>query len=162
MNWLSEQTLHMIRKKRRAFKLAKRSQKDKGFRKYSNRVRDLTRKDHKEHLKEITKDLACDQRPFCRWLKNMRGHHPALPDLHHAGKVLSSGTDKAQVFSEYFSSVFTHEDASCLGRLEEELRTYRIEAEIEEAVLTENEVYEELRRIDPIEIPSRLLREGAP
>ena len=109
----------MIRKKRRAFKLVKRSQKDKHFRKYrdiSNIVRDLTRKDHKEHLEEITKDLACDQRPFWRWLKNMRGHHPALPDLHHAGKVLSSGTENAQVFSEYFSSVFAHEDTSCLGR----------------------------------------------
>ena len=76
MNWLSEETLHMIRKKRRAFKLAKRSQKDKDFRKYrdiSNRVCDLTRKDHKEHLEEITKDLAYDQRPFWRWLKTSGG-----------------------------------------------------------------------------------------
>ena len=171
MNWLSEETLHMIRKKRCAFKLAKRSQKDKDFRKcrdISNIVRDLTRKDHKEHLEEITKDLACDQRPFWRWLKNMRGHHSAIPDLHHAGKVLSSGTEKAQVFSEYFSSVFTHEDTSCLGSLEEELGASRSEARIEEVVLTENEVYEELCRIDPTkasgpdEIPGRLLREGAP
>ena len=98
----------------------------------------------------------------------MRGHHPALPDLHHAGKVLSSGTEKAQVFSEYFSSVFTREDTSCLERLGEELCTSRSEAEVEEVVLTENEVYEELRRIDPTnasgsdEIPGRLLREGAP
>ena len=98
----------------------------------------------------------------------MRGHHPALPDLHHAGKVLSSGTEKAQVFSEYFSSVFTSENISHLGRLEEELHTSRSEAEIEEVVLTENEVYEELRRIDPTKasgpdaIPGRLLREGAP
>ena len=78
----------------------------------------------------------------------MRGHHPALPDLHHAGKVLSSGTEKAQVFSEYFSSVFTREDTSCLGRLEEELRTSRSEAEIEEVVPTENKVYEEVHRIE--------------
>ena len=52
-HWLSQETLHMIRKKKHAFKLAKRSQKDMHFRKYrviSNRVRDLTRKDHREHL----------------------------------------------------------------------------------------------------------------
>ena len=45
--------------------------------------------------------------------------------------------------------MFTREDTSCLGRLGEELRTSRSEAEIEEVVLTENEVYEELHRIDP-------------
>ena len=59
------------------------------------------------------------------------------------------------MFSEYFSSVFTHP-------------AYRSEARIEEVVLTENEVYEDLCRIDPTkasgpdEIPGRLLREGAP
>ena len=79
----------------------------------------------------------------------MRGHHPALPDLHHAGKVLLSEMEKVQVFSEYFSSVFTSEDTSYLGRLEEELHTSRSEAKIEEVVLTENEVYEELRMIEP-------------
>ena len=98
----------------------------------------------------------------------MRGHHSAIPDLHHGGKVLSSGTEKAQVFSEYFSSVFTHEDTFCLGSLEEELGASRSEARIEEVVLTENEVYEELCRFDPTKasgpdkIPGRLLREGAP
>ena len=45
--------------------------------------------------------------------------------------------------------MFTREDTSCLGRLGEELHTSRSEAEIEEVVLTENEVYEELHRIDP-------------
>ena len=98
----------------------------------------------------------------------MRGHHPVLPDLHQAGKVLPSGTEKAQVFNEYFSSVFTREDISCLRKLEEELGTSRCEVRIEEVILTENEVYEELCRIDPSkasgpdEIPRRLLREGAP
>ena len=57
--------------------------------------------------------------------------------------------EKVQVFSEYFSSVFTSEDTSYLGRLEEELHTSRSEAKIEEVVLTENEVYEELRMIEP-------------
>lgn len=95
----------------------------------------------------------------------MRGHHPVLPDLHQAGKVLPSGTEKAQVFNEYFSSVFTREDISCLRKLEEGLGTSRCEVRIEAVILTENEVYEELCRIDPSkadEIPRRLLREGAP
>ena len=66
------------------------------------------------------------------------------------------------------SSVFTCEDISCLRKLEEELGTSRSEVRIEEVILTENEVCEELCRIDPSkasgpdEIPRRLLREGAP
>ena len=64
--------------------------------------------------------------------------------------------------------MFTREDTSCVGRLEEELATSRSEVRIEEVVLTENEVYEELRRIDPTkasgpdEIPGRLLKGGVP
>ncbi len=73
-HWLSEDTLHMVRKKKRAFKLAKRTKKGKDLRRYkdiSNRVRDLARMDHKQHLEEITKNLVHNQRPFWRWLKNM-------------------------------------------------------------------------------------------
>ena len=63
--------------------------------------------------------------------------------------------------------MLTRENTSCLGRLEEEFRTSRSEAEIEEVVLTENEVHEALHKIDPTkasgadEIPGRLLTEGA-
>ncbi len=120
-NWLSEDTLRMIRKKKRAFKLAKRSRLDKDFRKYrdiSNRVRNLTRQDHQEHLEEITMNLTNDLRPFWRWLKNARGHCPELPDLHLSGRVISSGKEKAGAFGEYFRSVFTHEDTNNLSRLE--------------------------------------------
>ena len=62
--------------------------------------------------------------------------------------MLSTGTEKAQVFNEYLSSVFTREDTHCLGRLEEKLGTSMSEVRIEEVVLTENEVYEELCRIN--------------
>ncbi len=170
-HWLSEDTLRMIRKKKRPFKLAKRSRLEKDFRKYrdiSNRLRSLTTRDHRDHLEEITKDLSTDPRPFWRWLKNARDHCPRLPDLHLAGRVISSGKEKADAFGEYFRSVFTQEDINSLRRLEEELVVTRSEVKIEEVVLTENEVYEELRRIDPgkasgpDEIPGRLLREGAP
>jgi len=152
MNWLLGQSLHMIWMKKRAFRLAKRTQKRADFRRYkdiSNRVRDLTRKDHCEHLEEITKDLTLDQRPFWGWLKNMRGHHPCIPDLHQFGKVLFSSTEKAEAFKTFFSSVFTCEDHKRLDGLEEELRFTRIEVEIGEIALTVREVYEELCRIDP-------------
>ena len=55
--------------------------------------------------------------------------------------MLSSGTEKVQVFNEYLSSVFTREDTHCLGKLEDELGTSMSEVRIEEVILTENEVY---------------------
>ena len=77
LDWLQSTTLQLIRKKRRAYKLAKRTKRDVDFHHYrliSNQVRHLTRQDHRQHLDEITKNLSTNQRPFWRWLKNMHGN----------------------------------------------------------------------------------------
>ena len=69
MHWLSDETLQLVRKKRRAYKLAKCTGKPhhlKLYRTISNKVRNLTRKDH------VTANMDKDQRPFWRWLKNAR------------------------------------------------------------------------------------------
>ena len=82
--------------------------------------------------------------------------------------MLTSDTEKAEAFNAYFSSVFTRESTGCLDRLDQELRATRSADKVKDVVLTEDEVYEELCRIDsskasgPDEIPGRLLREGAP
>ena len=119
-HWLSEDTLQTIRKKKHAFKLAKRSRLDRDFRRYrviSNTVRNLTRKDHRDHLEDIIKDLIKNPRPFWRWLKNARGHGYGIPDLHLSGRVISSGQETAEAFGEYFRSVFTQEDTNNVWKL---------------------------------------------
>ena len=138
------------------------------YRVISNTVRNLTRKDHRDHLEDITKDLTKTPRLFWRWLKNARGHGSRIPDLHLSGRVISSGQEKAEAFGEYFRSMFTQEDTNNAWKLKEELMSTRSEVKIEEVALTEDEVCEELHRIDPSKasgpdkIPGRLLREGAP
>ena len=112
--------------------------------------------------------LIKNPRPFWRWLKNARGHGSGITDLHLSGRVISSGQEKAEAFREDFQSVFTQEDTNNVWKLKEELMSTRSEVKIEEVTLTEDEVCEQLRRIDPSkasgpdEIPGRFLREGAP
>ena len=125
MHWLSGQTLRMVLKKRRAYKLAKWSGKPHHFQRYrviSNEVRSLTRQDHHHHLNQITSNLHNDQRLFWRWLKNVRGQHSRFPDLHHQGNTLSYPSEKARAFRDHFESIFVQENASHLSTLREELR----------------------------------------
>ena len=62
LSWLSDESLKLIKCKRRAFKKAKRTHKEEDTRKYksiSNTVRALTslKRDHKNHLDDITNNL---------------------------------------------------------------------------------------------------------
>ena len=110
----------MIRRKRRAHRVMKCSGRSGDLRRYrilSNAVRDLTRNDHRLYLEEITKDLHTSQKPFWRWLKNMRGSPRTIPDLNHQGQTLSSLTEKVKAFHAYFLSVFTREDTRNLESL---------------------------------------------
>ena len=77
--WLGDETLRMIRQKRRAYsyKVMKRTGRDSDIRccrTLSNTVRDLTRNDHHLYLEVITKDLHMNKKPFWRWLKNIDAH----------------------------------------------------------------------------------------
>ena len=171
MHWLSDETLQLVHKKRRAYKLAKRTGNPhhlKLYRAISNKVRNLTRKDHVDHLELITANMDKDQRPFRRWLKNARGQVSRIPDIHHLGSVLSSARDKARAFSEYFSTFFVQENMSNMSELSEDLSKSRSQSEILDVLISEEDVYESLCKIDtskacgPDEVPGRLLREGAP
>ena len=65
--WLSDDTLHLIRKKKRAYRLARKCPSAKHTQCYKslcNQVRSLTRRDHREHLEHITSDLHRTQKPF--------------------------------------------------------------------------------------------------
>ena len=134
------------------------------YRSVSNTVRDLTRKDHYIHLEEISLDLHKNQRAFWRWIKNIRGAKLSIPLLNYRNKVLANAVDKAKALNTYFCSIFTREDNSMLTKLRDELMESWSKESIDEMSFTENEVYEELCKIDinkacgPDEIPSRLLR----
>ena len=105
--WLSEVTIRLIRKKKRLYKKAKQSD-TRGdllrYRRVSNMVRRLTRRDHHDHLEEISRQLVGNQRIFWRWLKNVRGQSAGIPNLKYMGNILTAAVDKAEVFNHYFCS----------------------------------------------------------
>ena len=169
--WLGDETLRMIRRKRRAYKVMKHPGRDSDIRRYralSTTVRELTRNDHCLYLEEITKDLHMNQKPFWRWLKNMRRSPRTIPDLHHQGQTLSSLTEKVKAFHSYFLTVFTREDARNVEFLCFELVPRRSTEYVEDMLFSEDEVFKALNLIDPSKacgpdcIPGRLLKEGAP
>ena len=81
-------------------------------------IRDITHRDHREHLKDIINNLHNDQRLFWRWLK--RTKQVAI----FQGRVVSRVIEKARVFNQYFSSAFTKEDLLNVDKLREEQRRY--------------------------------------
>ena len=85
-----------------AFKLAKRSRSDRDFRRYrviSNTVCNLTRKDHRDHLEDITKDLIKNPRPFWRWLKNAMGGLYEEPTWYFVWSTCFAGVNSTKLLT---------------------------------------------------------------
>ena len=163
-NWLSDETLKLIRKKKRLYKRVKCSGEERDFRRYrsvSNIVRGLTRKDHYIHPEEISLDLHKNQRAFWRWIKNIREAKLSISHLTYRNKVLVNAVDKAKALNTYFCSIFTREDNSMLTKLRDELMDLWSNMSIYEISFTEHEVYDINKACGPDEIPGRLLKEGA-
>ncbi len=170
-SWLSEETLKLIKHKRRAFKKCKRTKKVADlnrFKELNHKVRTLTREDHNHHLDSLINNLnANNQKPFWNWIKRLRGGTCLLPNLHHMGHAYQTAIDKAKIMNQYFSSVFTRESTSGLTSLQSDLQPTNSVMSTTELQVTEDEVLEALLKIDPSksagpdEIPGRLLREGA-
>ena len=170
-HWLSKETLRLVRKKRRAYKLARRTNNPRHLLQYkatSNLVRSHTRMDHIEHLSQITSNLSQDQRPFWRWLNNTRGQRIQIPNIHHAGKVLSTPSEKASIFNHHFTSTFTSENTSNLNDLRRDLGKSWCQDSVADITISRDDVHDLLSKLDvskacgPDELPARLLREGAP
>ena len=62
----------------------------------------LTRRDHQDHLEDISCQLVGNQQIFWRWLKNVRGRSAGIPNLKNI-YILTAAVDKAKVFNHYFS-----------------------------------------------------------
>ena len=167
-SWLSDEVLSLIKKKRRAYRIAKRTGKLTHQCRYKSLSRNLTRRDQNLHIKKITNNLLKDQKPFWCWLKNTKGGHRSIPDIHHQGNILSSALEKANALNIFFSSVFSKEITSNIDSLHLKLLPSKSSAEITNVVFTSDDVYELLCVIDPSKssgpdnIPGRLFKEGAP
>ena len=113
-----EKVIRKIKKKHRAWQryLETRSgQKFIEYRRLSNQVKNLTTKAKKDLEKKIAKESKTNPKKFWNYVSRKSKVKQGIPDLVYEDedsneKTTTSDKEKAEVLSNFFSSVFTHED----------------------------------------------------
>ena len=87
--------------------------------------------------------------------------------ISYGNEIHTTDAGKAEVLNRYFQSVFTREDTSNLQQIRANLPGEPCPQSFDVCVLSEQEVYEELCKLDakkacgPDGLPGRLLKEAA-
>ena len=149
---LDKKTLRKIKQKNKLWSkfrndLALEEEKLK-FRQLRNQVRRLTRKGKKIMEKNIAKNIKSNPKAFWKYTQSKLKTKPGIPDLEKAetgDKPTFTKTDdeKADVFLNYFGSVFTLEPDSEMPHFEE--RNYK--GILENIDLTEDMVLKKLKKL---------------
>ena len=106
-------------------------------------------------------DVKLDTRRFFKYIKSQRVDSTGLTTLTTANGAVSDNLGMATHLNNYFSSVFTKENAQALPNLTSSF------PEMESFTVSENGVLKLLLSIDPKKsggpdgVPSRILKEGA-
>ena len=115
--WLSEATLYLVRLKRLCYRKLKKlfsPARQTQYNRLRNKVRAATRFDFMTYVDSITKDLHHRQKVFWSWINKIRACRNPIPPINHNDQVVTSDSTKANLFNQYFVSVFTKEDLSSL------------------------------------------------
>ena len=119
-NWLSEATQQLVRLKRLCYRKLKKffsSSRQHQYNQLRNKVRAATRFDFKVFVHSITEGLHQNSKPFWNWINKIRACRNPLPAINHKDQVITSDTAKANLFNQYFTSIFTNEDIFGLPKL---------------------------------------------
>ena len=167
-HWFSEETLHLIRVKRRLYRKMKHSNSDVVKSKYkavNNLVRSKTRQDTADYISSLSNSYSVSAKKFWNFVNSVKGCRQPPPPLNCSGKLISDDLEKATIFNEYFNSVFTTEDCSSLTSLRESIHFHP--KLIDNIKFTTENVHEELVNLQrdkacgPDSIPAYLLKVGA-
>ena len=115
--WLSEATLHLVRLKRLCYRKLKKlfsPIRQAQYNHLRNKVRAATRFDFRTYVNSVTEDLYHKQKVFWSWINRIRACCNPIPPINHKDQVVTSDPTKANLFNQYFVSVFTKEDLSSL------------------------------------------------
>ena len=153
--WLTLSTLRLIRAKRLCYRRMKSNPSLwSRYKLWRNKVRSMTRTGYKNYME-----------PFWNWINKLKACRSPIPPLVHNDSVITSDSDKAALFNDYFVSVFTAEHFVDLKELHCHLPSKAFH--LDTIIVSPSEVFEELSTLDlhkacgPDQICPRLLREGA-
>jgi len=120
-HWFSDSTIRLIHKKKRLYREYKRSGNSTTLKKYkavSNQVRTNCRNETIAHSNLVCQQSHSNPKQFWRWINSLKGYRSPIPPLHDScGNTITSDSDKATLFNDYFCSVFTKENISNLDSL---------------------------------------------
>ena len=122
---LDHKTIRKIKKKHRSWQRyleTKSGEKYTEYRRLSNQVKKLTKKAKRDAEREIAKEAKTNPKKFWKYVSKKTKIRQGIPDLVYEdpdGNEQSTETDgeKAEVLSEFFSSVFTKEDTTNIPTL---------------------------------------------
>jgi Reverse transcriptase (RNA-dependent DNA polymerase)/Endonuclease-reverse transcriptase len=165
--WMNDRVLIKVKKKRAAYERYMQTGEGGDYLEFArarNAAKAETRRAVREYEKEVARLAKKNPKAFYRYVNSKMKIRTTVADLKaEDGSLLHENGDKAEKFSQFFSSVFTKEEQHSIPKLEDnenikELRNIEIE---------DDEVYELLRRLQPEKSPGpdgvhpRVLRECA-
>ena len=165
-HWFSPSTINLIYKKRKLYRSMCKQPTPANklrYRTVSNLVRTLTRSDTKKRALNLSQTPTVKK--FWSWVNSVKRHRTCLPPLQLDATVVTDDCTKANMFNNYFYSVFTNEDTTHLKALENSL-TF-LSSIIHSVNFTSEGVYYELVNLDvskacgPDHITPKLLKLSA-
>ena len=114
----------------------------------------------------ITSHLHYSEKPFWSWISKLKACRSPIPPLLHNDNVITSDSDKAVIFNDYFVSVFMKECTINPEELQHHLPNKAFH--LDSITVFRSEVFEELSTLNPHKAcgpdqicPPHLLKEGA-
>ena len=119
-SWVTMDTRKLIKKREGLIEGPKKIKLDwhwTWYRDISNCAQQQTRKDHMSYVTLMTRNA----KSFWRWIKNIKAPNSIIPEIVHRGQVANSDVEKADIFNNFFCSMFTREHMSALADLKAQL-----------------------------------------
>ena len=107
--WIDGEVIHLSNKKETVRKLAKRTNNGNvwaRYRKLRNKLKNLITQKHNAFIKESTQSIANNPKRFWSIFRAKIGSPTIPPVVEHNEKAYSTREEKANVFNEFFCSVF--------------------------------------------------------
>lgn len=119
--WMTKNTIRVIRKKRRLWKVY-RETKDHAeytaYKKVEKEVKDAVRKAKKKFERNLAKDARRNPKAFYSYLKSKTSNRQSVGPLKENNEVVTDDKRQAEILNLFFTSVFTKEDLENVPVLE--------------------------------------------
>lgn len=120
-HWFSFDTIRVIKEKLKFHKKWKKFNNDLDyltFKLLRGRSKFLIEKDYRNYLNRIESSINSDPKEFWQFVKSKKGSSSVINAIKNGGTMVTNGEEICQIFSNYFSSVFTQSTISNLQAID--------------------------------------------